>query len=83
MSSVVVIFRIYPKDGFKIEDTVSEIKSKLKPADLKTEEVAFGIKLIRVAFKYDDSTMGSSKIESELNALESVGEVEVEDETLI
>jgi translation elongation factor EF-1beta len=82
MSSVIVIFRIYPKEGM-LDSAISEIKTTMKPQDMRTEEVAFGIKLIRVAFKFDDSQMGSSKLEDQLKTLKSVGEVEVEEETLL
>lgn len=85
MASVVTIFRIYPKEQADIAKAVEDIKTKMayKPADIRQEEVAFGIKLIRAAFKFEDKEMGSSKIEEELKKLDSVGEVEVEEETLL
>jgi translation elongation factor EF-1beta len=82
VSTVVVIFRVYPKEGM-LEGATSEIKDKLRPFDMRIEEVAFGIKLIRAAFKFNDDQMGSSKIEDQIKALDSVGEVEVEEETLL
>ena len=85
MGTVVAIFRIYPKEQDQVEKTLSDIKTKMeyKPADIRQEEVAFGIKLIRAAFKFEDKEMGSSKIEDALKKLDSVGEVEVEEETLL
>jgi translation elongation factor EF-1beta len=85
MASVVAVIRIYPKEQSDIEKTLVDIKTKMeyKPADARIEEVAFGIKLIRAAFKYEDKEMGSSKVEEALKKLESVGEVEVEEETLL
>jgi translation elongation factor EF-1beta len=85
MATVVTIFRIYPKEQADVEKTMSDIKTKMeyKPADIRQEEVAFGIKLIRAAFKFEDNDMGSSKIEDALKKLDSVGEVEVEEETLL
>lgn len=85
MGSVVAIFRIYPKEQEGLEQALNDIKTKMtfKPADIRSEEVAFGIKLIRAAFKFEDKEMGSSKIEDELKKLDSVGEVEVEEETLL
>lgn len=82
MSSVVVVFKIYPKEG-KLDEAMAEIKEKLKPADMRSEEVAYGIRLIRAAFKFNDEEKGSSSIEEQIKALENVGEVEVEEETLI
>jgi translation elongation factor EF-1beta len=85
MASVVTVFRIYPKDQEDAATTMADIKTKMvyKPVDMKLEEVAFGIKLIRVAFKFEDKEMGSSKIEEALKKLDSVGEIEVEEETLL
>ena len=85
MSSVVVVFRIYPKEQDKVKETLNDIMTKItpKPADIRAEEVAFGIKLVRCAFKFEDKEMGSSKIEDQIKALASVSEVEVEEETLI
>ncbi|MDE1865548.1 MAG: hypothetical protein KGH94_02830 [Candidatus Micrarchaeota archaeon] len=85
MATVVTIFRIYPKEQDQIAKTLDDIKTKMeyKPSDIRSEEVAFGIKLIRAAFKFEDKEMGSSKIEDALKKLDSVGEVEVEEETLL
>lgn len=85
MATVVAVFRIYPKEQTDIEGTLNDIRTKMeyKPADMRAEEVAFGIKLIRAAFKFEDKEMGSSKIEDALKKLDSVGEVEVEEETLL
>ena len=85
MATVVVVFRIYPKEQDQVDRTLNDIKTKItpKPADIRSEEVAFGIKLVRCAFKFEDKEMGSSKIEDAIKKLDSVGEVEVEEETLL
>jgi translation elongation factor EF-1beta len=85
MATVVVVFRIYPKEQDQVDRTLSDIKTKVepKPVDIRSEEVAFGIKLVRCAFKFEDKEMGSSKIEDQIKKLDSVGEVEVEEETLL
>jgi translation elongation factor EF-1beta len=85
MATVVVVFRIYPKEQDQVDKTLADIKTKIepKPVDIRSEEVAFGIKLVRCAFKFEDKEMGSSKIEDQIKKLESVGEVEVEEETLL
>jgi translation elongation factor EF-1beta len=62
---------------------MSEIKEKMKPQDMRAEEIGFGIKLIKAAFRFNDEQTGSSKIEEAVKNIEGVGEVEVEEETLL
>ena len=82
MSKVAVLFNVYPKEGM-LDSAVSNIKKKLNPAALQTEEVAFGIKVIKVMFKFDDTETSSSKIEDSLRNVEGVGELEVAEEGLL
>jgi len=82
MSQVAVVFKIYAKDG-QFDEAISDIKEKLKPAGFQTEDVGFGIKMIKALFKFDDSQNSSSKIEEQIRALGSVSEVEVYEESLL
>jgi translation elongation factor EF-1beta len=81
MSAVGVIYKVYPKDG-ELEKALDGIK-KLGPKSVQTEEVAFGIKVIKAFFTFDDADAGSSAMEEKLKGTEGVNEVEVEQETLI
>ncbi|MEM0107147.1 MAG: hypothetical protein QXD11_01155 [Candidatus Micrarchaeaceae archaeon] len=81
MGKARIIFRIYPKEGM-LDKALKEIK-ELKPMDIQEDEVAFGIKLINVLFVYDADKNGSSEIEEKLKKLDSVSEVEVQDESLM
>ncbi|MDE1810872.1 MAG: hypothetical protein KGH66_02425 [Candidatus Micrarchaeota archaeon] len=83
MAMVAVVFKVYPKEGTQIEATVDNIKAKVNPANVQVEELAFGIKMAKVLFKFDDATNSSSKLEEGLRAVEGVGEVEVEEESLV
>ena len=49
---------------------------------MQLEDIAFGIKVIKVMFVHDDSE-GSSIIEEKLRKVNGVTEVEVADESLI
>ena len=82
MSRVAVIFKIYPKDN-ELELALKSIKERMNPAAMQSEEVAFGIKVIKVRFVFDDDKTSSSKLEEQLKATEGVNEVEVEEESLI
>jgi translation elongation factor EF-1beta len=82
MASVATLFKVYPKDD-KTESVAAEIRSKLNPKGMQTEDIGFGIKVIKVLFTFDDSKTSSSKIEESIRALSGVGEVEVEEESLV
>jgi translation elongation factor EF-1beta len=81
MANVAVVFKIYPKDG-EFDKAIEGIKS-LKPSGMQTEDIGFGIKVIKALFKFDDSSSSSSQLEEKLKALEGVSEVEVVEETLV
>ena len=82
MASVVVIFKVYPEDD-QLDKAMSGIKSQLNPNQIEQEEIAFGIKLLKVMFKFDDANTTSSSFEEKLKQIEGVKEVEVAEETLL
>jgi translation elongation factor EF-1beta len=81
MGRVGVVFKVYAENGE--EEKVSKaIAEKLKPNGMQLEEIAFGIKIIKVLFIHED-TEGSSVYEDKLKSIEGVKEVEVEEESLL
>lgn len=80
MGEVAVLFRIYAEEG-KEEAVREEIAKELNPKGSQLEEIAFGIKAIKVLFVHDDST-GSSEIEEKLKHIAGVKEVEIIEESL-
>ena len=81
MGNVAVLFRVYTEQG-KEDEVKQEIISQLHPQSIGLEEVAFGIKVLKVLFIHDDKK-GSSDYEEQLKKVKGVNEVEVLDETLI
>jgi len=81
MGNVAVLFRVYTEQG-KEDEVKQEIISQLHPQSIGLEEVAFGIKVLKVLFIHDDKE-GSSDYEEQLKKVKGVNEVEVLDETLI
>ena len=82
MSSVAVLFNVYPKEGM-LDSCVGNIKKEMSPSGIQTEDVAFGIKIIKVMFKFDNEKTTSSIIEDQLKKVEGVGEIEVVEEGLL
>lgn len=81
MAKVAVLFKIYTDEGQQ-EAVSSRIKEQLKPNGIQMEEIAFGIKIIKVQFVYEDE-QGSTNLENSLRKIEGVNEVEVIEETLL
>jgi translation elongation factor EF-1beta len=81
MGSVATVFKVYPEPGSE-DAAKKEIEAILKPKGIQVEEIAFGIKVIKVLFVHDDKE-GSTELEEKLRKVKGINEVEVEDETLI
>ena len=80
MGNVATLFKVYMEAGS--EDEVSKAIKKLNPKSLQVEEVAFGIKVLKVLFVHTDEE-GSTPYEEKLKAVKGVNEVEVEEQTLL
>ncbi len=81
MADVATIFKVYAETGKEIE-VRDKIVSDLKPKSIQLEDVAFGIKVIKVMFVHTDEE-GSTAIEEKLKGIQNVTEVEVSDQTLL
>jgi len=81
MGDVAVLFRIYADEG-KEEVVRKTIVEQLKPKGSQLEDVAFGIKTIKVLFIHPDS-QGSSDMEEALKKIPGVRDVEVIEEGLL
>lgn len=81
MGTVAVLFRVYTEAG-KENSVRKEIIDKLKPKGSQIEDVAFGIKTIKVLFWHEDS-QGSSTIEEAIKKIPGVNEVEILEESLV
>ncbi|MCL4404555.1 MAG: hypothetical protein M1544_00675 [Candidatus Marsarchaeota archaeon] len=82
MSKVGVIFNVYAEEG-KFDQVSQGIKAKLNPASMDAQDVAFGIKILKVFFTFDDDKTSSSKIEDSIKEIPGVSQVEVSEESLI
>ena len=81
MAKVAVIFKVYPKEG-EIDKVASALKG-LGSQGTQTEDIGFGIKVIKVLFTFDDKEGSSSSIEDKIRKIEGVSEVEVAEESLV
>lgn len=81
MGKVATVFKVYTEGG-KEAEVSKEIKDKLKPNGMQMEEVAFGIKVLKVMFVHEDEE-GSTAFEENIRKIKNVTEVEIEGESLL
>ncbi len=81
MGKVATVFKVYIENG-KEAEVSKAIKEKLKPNGMQIEEVAFGIKVLKVMFVHEDEE-GSTSFEDGLRKIPDVTEVEIEGESLL
>jgi translation elongation factor aEF-1 beta len=82
MGTAAVITKVFPESPEMLEKVKSSIQSELKPYKLEEEEVAFGMKALKVTILVKDSS-GGGDIEDKLRKIPGVSEVQTEEVTLI
>jgi translation elongation factor EF-1beta len=82
MGKVATIYKVYADDPNQTERIRDDIVKQMKPQSIQLEDVAFGIKVIKVMFVHEDSD-GSASYEDGLRKIAGVNEVEVADESLL
>jgi len=82
MGSVALTAKVFPESMEVFEEVKNSIKNEMKPYKVEEEEVAFGMKALKVTFLIKDSS-GGSDIEEMLRKIKGVSEVQVEEVTLI
>jgi translation elongation factor aEF-1 beta len=82
MGSVAVTAKVFPESPEALDKVKNSIQNEMKPYKLDEEEVAFGMKAIKVTILVKDSS-GGSDIEEKLKKIPGVSEVQIEEVTLI
>ena len=75
MGSVIVVFRILPKDPKDFENIKNEINA-LKPERLEEDPIGFGLSALKVTFMVPDASGVLDELENKLAKIEGVNEVE-------
>jgi translation elongation factor EF-1beta len=81
MGKVATVFKVYMENG-KEDGVIKNIKDNLKPNAIQAEEIAFGIKVLKVMFVHEDEE-GSTSFEEKLRKVPDVTEVETDSESLL
>lgn len=80
MGNVVVLFKVMPDDTeTDLETLENSIRDQIDVDGLEEEEVAFGLKAIKVSTILEDKEGGPDEIENTLADIDGVRSVEIED----
>jgi translation elongation factor aEF-1 beta len=82
MGTAAIITKVFPESPEVLDKVKSSIQEEMNPYRLEEEEVAFGMKALRVTILVKDSS-GGTEIEERLKKIPGVSEVQIEEVTLI
>ncbi|NMJ76569.1 elongation factor 1-beta [Nanohaloarchaea archaeon] len=79
MAKVAVVLKVMPEEAETELDTLEEeVRDTVDVDDLQTEDVAFGLKALKVSTVVDDEEMGMEGAKESLEEIEDVQSVEIE-----
>ena len=82
MGKVAITFKVMPKSvETDIQKLREDLGKKIEIQDYHIDEVAFGLKVLRVLVLRDDAA--TDELENTIRSVEGVSEVEVESSTLV
>ena len=84
MREIAVMIKIMPNSlDVDLDELNSNIKNTIKVKDSKIEDIAFGLKSLKILVIVPDEKNGTSIIEEKIKKMHGVKSVEIESETLI
>lgn len=79
MGKISCVYKIMPEDDETDLETIKEqLREKLDVEDIGEEEVAFGLKAVKVSTITTDEEGGTDAVEEKLEGLEGVQSIELE-----
>ena len=88
MGEVIVTIKVLPEDSAinieKLKERVNANLDKIcKVANMEVQEIAFGLKAVKVQVIIPDADGQIDKVESSITGIEGVGQVDTEDMSLL
>lgn len=79
MGKISCVYKVMPEDAeTDLEEIKDQIREALDVEDLGEEEVAFGLKAVKVSTITTDEEGGTDAVEEKLSDLENVQSIELE-----
>lgn len=83
MGKVMIVYRIYPEEGYDLGKLVSDLGKIDKIKAVQREPVAYGLEVIKVGVMLEDKVDNPSDYENRIRKVRGVRNVEDVDITLI
>ena len=83
MGKLMATYRVYPVEGQDVEKLASTLAKLEKVRGVQTEPIAFGLKIIKIAFMLDNATDNTDVVEEKLRKVKGVRDIETIEVTLI
>ena len=79
MAKVAVVLKVMPEEAeTDLDNLEEEVRNTVDVDDLQTEDVAFGLKALKVSTVVDDEETGMEGAKESLEEIEDVQSVEIE-----
>jgi elongation factor 1-beta len=79
MAKVAVVLKVMPEEAeTDLDNLEEEVRDTVDVDDLQTEDVAFGLKALKVSTVVDDEEMGMEGAKESLEEIENIQSVEIE-----
>jgi elongation factor 1-beta len=79
MAKVAVVLKVMPEEAeTDLDNLEEEVRDTVDVDDLQTEDVAFGLKALKVSTVVDDEEMGMEGAKESLEEIEDVQSVEIQ-----
>nr|EGQ40743.1 MAG: translation elongation factor EF-1beta [Candidatus Nanosalinarum sp. J07AB56] len=79
MAKIAVVLKVMPEEAETDLDALErEVRDTVGVDDLQTEDVAFGLKALKVSTVVDDEQMGMEGAKESLEGIDEVQSVEIE-----
>ncbi len=79
MGKISCVYKVMPEDAeTDLEEIKEDIKDKIDVEDIGEEEVAFGLKAVKVSTITTDEEGGTDAVEEELEKVDNVQSIELE-----
>jgi translation elongation factor EF-1beta len=83
MGKAMVVYRIYPDEGYDLAKLVDDLGKVDKVKSVRREPVAFGLEVVKVGAIVDDKKDNPQEVEDNIRKVPGVHNVEDVDVTLI
>lgn len=83
MGKVMIVYRIYPEEGYNLAKLVDDLDKIDKVKSVKREPIAFGLEVIKIGVLLDEKIDKPTKVEEQIKKVPGVKNIEDIDVTLI